>query len=349
MRFVNHTALLTLSALLGAGALPAMGQTAAQADLQLGFSVVDGEVTTAPAAVAYGGTVSYTLTVTNAGPSRAPNVQIAATVPAGTKVDSATGCTLGADVDGNPVFPCTIGEIVDGDSVDVELTFAVPFPKPTPTTCTTPTLGAFAFTVASVASAGPPAVVAATDPNAANNTVNVAAGTTTIRPFADLAVALSVDPDSAQPGQTVTYRGNVTNNGPCDVTGVRVNLDPAGLLELQPAQQGSCPAQWGDPAAAPSQQRCTISLAKGASFPFQLTYRITKPSNGVIDTASPVGASLTAAPSGGVASWSDPVTKDNTTSAQVATRGDTNGCSTGGGSIGLLAGLALLALRRRRA
>src|SRR5262249_22979 len=81
---------------------------------------------TGPPAAAPGLTATYTLTVTNAGPSAATFVTLSDPAPAGLVAGTVSGdCTA---------LPCAIGSLLPGDSRTVNVSFAVPaaFVAPNP-------------------------------------------------------------------------------------------------------------------------------------------------------------------------------------------------------------------------
>jgi uncharacterized repeat protein (TIGR01451 family) len=83
------------------------------ADLSLGMSA-------SPDPVSIGDALTYTLAVTNGGPSSATNVTLADSVPVGTRIESATpsqgNCTETA-----PTISCDLGGLASGESAAVEL------------------------------------------------------------------------------------------------------------------------------------------------------------------------------------------------------------------------------------
>ncbi len=74
---------------------------------------------TGPASATPGSSISYTLTVTNTGPSDATNVTVNDATPTGlTFVSNSGGCTT--------AFPCTLGALAPGASRTITATFLVP-------------------------------------------------------------------------------------------------------------------------------------------------------------------------------------------------------------------------------
>ena len=158
-----------------------------------------------PASAVAGTNVVYTTVVTNAGPSNAVSVTVADPTPPGlTFVSNAGGCTT--------VFPCALGTLAPGAVATITTTYAIPsgYVAPDPITNT-----------AVVASATP-------DPAAANNssTATTALGDA----VTDLRVTKTNGVSSLVPGQTTTYTITLTNNGPTDAIGARLqDVFPAAL------------------------------------------------------------------------------------------------------------------------
>jgi uncharacterized repeat protein (TIGR01451 family) len=155
---------------------------------------------------------TYTITVTNNGPSTATSVGVADVTPAGlTFVSNSGACTS--------AYPCAIGTLNTGQSASITSTYAV-----------APSASGSIANTATV-SAGTP------DPNTADNS---ATATGTVAQLADLAVTKS-GPASAFPGSNINYVINVTNNGPADASAVTLtDPTPAGLTFV--SATGACTA-----------------------------------------------------------------------------------------------------------
>jgi len=162
------------------------------ADLQI--------VKSGPASIVAGAPITYTLTITNNGPSDATSVTVTDPAPSGlTFVSNSGACTT--------AFPCTIPTILAGGTATITSTFN-----------TAPSLTAPIINSAGVSSA-------IIDPNGTNNNSSV---TTTVTQSADLQITKS-GPASATTGN-VTYTITVTNNGPSNAAGVSVaDPTPAGM------------------------------------------------------------------------------------------------------------------------
>jgi len=172
----------------------------------LAITKSDGGATVAP-----GANVTYTLAVSNLGPSDAAGVSVSDPIPAGLNYVSATGAgwTCGQAAG---VVTCTLPTLAVGAAAPITLVLGVP---------------------ASYAGADPianTATVSATtaDPNAGNNS---GSDTTPLgTASADLAITKSDGGATVLPGGNVSYALAVTNNGPSSAAAVSVSDTlPAGL------------------------------------------------------------------------------------------------------------------------
>jgi uncharacterized repeat protein (TIGR01451 family) len=161
-------------------------------------------VKSGPATAQRGGQVSYVLTVTNAGPSDAPNVTLNDPTPAGVTFVSASGpCVAG--------FPCTLGTVPVGTTTSVTVTFQVAADASGPSSISN------TATVSSTA----------TDPDPGNNTSTT---TTSVIEVADLRVTKTVDNRAPAINTPVRFTVTVFNAGPSHTSGVElVDQLPAGL------------------------------------------------------------------------------------------------------------------------
>lgn len=213
---------------------------AAQTDLAINGS--------GPSSVARGQNVTYSLTVTNAGPSPAPNVFVNDPAPAGATFVSATGCSS---------FPCSLGTLAAGQSVPLTVTFAVPANY----------AGSAVTNTASVSTS-------ASEANSANNSVTVvtpisAAG------VADLAISKS-GPSQVTLGEVVQFGVFLANAGPSPATNVVVaDPTPQGLTFVD--NSGACTTPFP----------CVInSIPPGGFATITSRYRVTATSGTITNTAS---------------------------------------------------------------
>lgn len=158
--------------------------------------------TASPSPAQIGKTLTYTVTVSNAGPSNAQNVTLTDTPP-----DSLEQVQF--SIDGGKTFypwvsPYTIGTLKKGASISLLIRGVLSSSAPSSI-----------INTASVSSPTP-------DPNPGDNTVNLE---TEVTGSADLSVSKTVSPNPAAPGQTLTYTITVKNLGPGAASAVSVS-DP---------------------------------------------------------------------------------------------------------------------------
>jgi len=227
--FTNTAAVTTTSSDPDTGNNSADATTTVSAEADLA-------ITKTGAATAIAGTqATYTIQVTNNGPSDAQGVSVTDTPPAGFSFASAMApCTGG--------FPCALGTVAAGDSVSFDVTFDI----------AADVTGEVTNTAA--------ATTSTTDPDTGNNS---AAAITSVSAEADLSI-LKVGDVTAPVGGQTTYTIEVSNAGPSVATGVVItdNLPTGQTL----VSSTGCAE---DPAGAPT---CTVgTLAPGASATVTLT------------------------------------------------------------------------------
>src|SRR5439155_506878 len=205
-----------------------------------------------PVSVIAVGSVTYTITVTNNGPSDASAVVVQDTLPAGvTFVSASNGGTAAAGV---VTWPA-VANLANSAGLSRTVTVTAP-----------PT-----GTLLNVARAD----AATTDPDSTNNNGSNPANrvSTTVTEIADLSVA-KTGPANVNAVQNLTYTITVTNNGPSDASTVMVrDTLPAGVTFVSASNGGTLAAgvvTW--PAAT--------TLANGPSLPRALP--VTAPPTGTL-------------------------------------------------------------------
>ena len=214
----------------------------------LSITKTDGQTSAVP-----GTPVTYTLTVSNAGPSSVTGAQVQDAFPAGLTgitwtCAAGAGATCAASGKGKLD---TTADLPAGTSATYTLSATI---DPAAT-----------GTLANTATTSAPAGVA--DPEAGNNS---ATDTNTLTPEADLAITKTDGQSAAVPGTPVTYTLQVSNAGPSSVTGARVrDTFPAALTGVT----WTCTAGAGATCAASGGGNLDASANVPAGS--QVTYTVT--------------------------------------------------------------------------
>jgi uncharacterized repeat protein (TIGR01451 family) len=256
-------------------------------DANLGVTASD-----SPDPVAAGNNITYTGSVTNAGPNTATNVVLTIALHPGLLFQSITGpagFSCGSPTVGtNLTLTCTIGSLANGANLPFTLVAQVD-----------PSLNS-----------GPDGVIQqdfvissdTSDPTPANNEVEVL--TTYQTPDADISTTNSASPDPVAPGGTLTLTQSLTNNGPQTATNATLTqTTPAGTT----FQSITAPAGWTcttpGGGGTGSIDCSTASLANGATANFTLLLNVT-------GSSGSIGSSVT-----GDSDTYDPDPTDNTSGA----------------------------------
>jgi uncharacterized repeat protein (TIGR01451 family) len=181
-----------------------------------------GIVKSGPATILRGGQATYTLAITNHGPSDAPDVTVNDPTPAGlTFVAASSACAGGS-------LPCGLGPLAAGATTTITVTFGIPdgYSGPSPFTNT-----------ASVSSS-------AADTNPANNT---SSASTLVTEAADVQVTKTVDNRTPAINGQVRFTVTVLNAGPSAASGIElVDQLPAGFAFVSASvSQGTFDAATG--------------------------------------------------------------------------------------------------------
>ncbi|HWD83236.1 MAG TPA: DUF11 domain-containing protein, partial [Kribbella sp.] len=255
----------------------------AQADLSV-------TSTDSPDPVLAGRPLTYTVRVSNAGPSTATGVRLVDVLPGAVDFTSAT-ITSGSG-------SCVLVTIpVDPPSKQVQCELGTITPGSTPTTVVIATR---------VNSATPAGVIAdnatvtssSTDPVAGNNT---ASASTTVGTAADLKMGLVADHDVYKPSSTIIYTASVTNAGPSDARPPVVTI---ALPDIKAAVYVFDTANCTKSGQTLTCAR-TTSLASGATWSFNV-HLLVKGSKGVVTTSASVTSPT-----------SDPAPSDNSITLSV--------------------------------
>lgn len=201
-------------------------------------------VKTGPATALAGESLTYRLTVSNNGSSDAQAVVLDDPTPQGLLFDSASApCAAG--------FPCNLGLLGAGASVDVDVNFLI--------------LADVVGEVINTATASS----STPDPTPANNS---ASANTTVTAEADVAVDIT-GPATANAGEVLVYQITVQNLGPSQANAVQLTHPlPTGttLESIAAPCVGGFPCDLGD-------------MAPASNIAFAVTYRIDSDFSGVTD------------------------------------------------------------------
>jgi uncharacterized repeat protein (TIGR01451 family) len=178
-----------------------------------------------PATISAGADITYTVTVTNNGPSDAANVSLSDTLPADTTFVSATQNSGPAFSCGTPAsggtgtITCTIDPLLTGQTATFTFVFHV----------STTAGNSIANTADVTTTTG--------DPNSGNDS---STSTATVVVEADVAVVKN-GPTSIEAGTDITYDLTVTNNGPSDASTVSLTDDVPANTTFVSATQNTGP------------------------------------------------------------------------------------------------------------
>ncbi|MCD2491567.1 DUF11 domain-containing protein [Lacrimispora sp. NSJ-141] len=242
----------------------------------------DLEITkTGPAVAEAGGPVTYTITVTNNGPSDAQDVSVTDAVPA-----AVAGTEY--SVNGSAYSPWTGSYTIPVLAASGSVTISI---RGTLSPSASGSLTNSAF----VSSSTP-------DPDLSNNDDSVI---TNVTASADLSVVKTASPDPAVPGQTLTYTVTIGNAGPSAASDVSLaDSLPAALTGGEYSLDGTTWNPWSSPYAAGTIQpgsittiylRGTVASSAGASVTNTATVSSSTPdpdaSNNTWTIATPVSLS----------------------------------------------------------
>jgi uncharacterized repeat protein (TIGR01451 family) len=240
--------------------------------------------TDSPDPVLAGQTLTYTIGVSNGGPSPATAVTVTDALPSGVSLVSAAPSQ--GTCSGTTTVACTLGAVAQGANATV-------------TIMVRPNVAGTISNTVNVTGAE-------TDTNPANNS---ASASTTITPAADLVVSKTGTPNPVTAGQNLTYTIAVTNNGPSPAANPTLSDTIPNLTTFQsltPASGWNCTT----PAVgATGTMSCSsTSLASGATASFSL---VVKPPGAAAGTTVSNTATASSA-------TTDPATGNNSATVNTA-------------------------------
>jgi uncharacterized repeat protein (TIGR01451 family) len=223
-----------------------------------------------------GGSVVYTITYSNAGPSNAPGTSAADTFPAACTSVSTTSLAAGGAT-GNTAGPFA-GNIADtlnlpaGGSVTYTSTCSI----------SSSATGSLSNTATVAAGAG------VTDPVPANNS---ATDVDTLAPSADLSITKTDGVTSATPGGSVTYTIVVNNTGPSAAVGTNVSdTFPAACTSVSTTSLAAGGATGNTTGPFAGNLNETLSLPVGGSVTYTSTCTISGSASGSLSNTATVAA-----------------------------------------------------------
>ncbi len=230
----------------------------------LAITKTDGVTTAVP-----GGSVTYTITASNAGPDPVTGGTVTDTFPA---ILTCTWTCVGAG--GGTCTASGSGNI--NDTVNLPAVASVTYTA----TCTINASATGSLTNTATVSGG-----AAGDPNPGNNS---ATDTDTLTPQADLAITKTDGVTTATPGGSVTYTITASNAGPSDAPGATVaDTFPASLTctwTCVGAGGGTCTA------AGSGNINDTVNLPSGGSVTYTASCTISASATGTLSNTATVAA-----------------------------------------------------------
>lgn len=215
-------------------------------------------ISAAPEVAIPGGSLAYTIVVSNSGPSAAAGAVITDTLPANVAFTSApAGCTHATGR-----VTCDAGSLASGASRTYQVVVDVD-----------PAASGTLINSATVTGSE-------ADPDTGNNTATIS---TTVLVEADLVISKSDSPDPVVAGDTLTYTLAITNNGPAIATGVV-------FTDTLPAAVAFASAPAGCTHTAGVVTCAVGSLASGATRTYPVVVAVDPAAGGtLINTATVAG------------------------------------------------------------
>jgi uncharacterized repeat protein (TIGR01451 family) len=237
----------------------------AQADLSI--TKTDGATTEVP-----GTSVSYTITVTNNGPSNANGATVSDTFPA-----TLTGVTYTSVAAGGATGNTAAGTGNISDTVNMPAGSSITYTVSA--TIASSATGDLINTATVTAPAG------VTDPTPANNS---ATDTDTLTPQADLSITKTDGATTEVPGTSVTYTITVTNTGPSDANGVTVADTFPGILSGVTFTSVAAGGATGNTATGSGNINDTVNMPSGSSVTYTVSATISASATGNLTNTATV-------------------------------------------------------------
>ena len=259
----------------------------ASADLSL--------IKTGPSSVPAGTDVTYTLTVTNHGPSTATGVTVTDALPAGLKVVSVSGGGCNVGTPGDPTNPakCSFGTLAPGASGIMTVVVHID------------------VNTRGLIHDDAQATSQVFDPDTSNNLTHL--DTTVLAP-ADLKITKTATPNPVIAGNQLQYQLTVTNLGPATATGVVVT-DPLPAALTLTSTSSSVSGAGCTLLVGTNTVRCTIgNLAPGKKVVISLYTNVSP--------ATPPGPLTNTAQVTGTTGDPNPANNTASATAQVITKAD---------------------------
>lgn len=239
----------------------------AQADLSI--TKTDGATTEIP-----GTSISYTIVVSNSGPSDANGVSVADTFPG-----TLTGVTFTSVAAGGATGNTAAGAGNIADTVNMPAGSSITYTVNA--TIQSSATGELSNTATVTAPVG------VTDPNTENNS---ATDTDTLVPTADLSITKTDGATTEVPGTSVTYTIVATNNGPSDANGVSVADTFPSILSGVTFTSVAAGGATGNTAAGSGNINDTLNMPAGSSVTYTVNATIDADATGELTNTATVTA-----------------------------------------------------------